>query len=149
MFRIGRAEPARARALLLGQPRLPRRAPRRSCGGRRRGARRAVAPIPSCRAATLGRSRSMRPAALANLICGVGVETLAGAQLLDQLKTQLEVASLLVLLTLDLAQPVARSTNHEVSQPHPLPTTAQRIQRLTDGGRLGDRMARMTSRHPS
>jgi hypothetical protein len=80
----------------------------------------------------------MDPAVLAYLIRGVGVEALAGAQLLDQLQAKLALASLLVLLAFDLPQPNMGPANHEITQPHALPATAQRIQRLPDGRRFGN-----------
>ncbi len=54
----------------------------------------------------------MRPAVLADLVGRGRVETLAGAQLLHELTAKLELASLLVALGLQLAQPLTGTDDH-------------------------------------
>jgi hypothetical protein len=89
----------------------------------------------------------MHPAMLANLVSSVRVETVPGTQLLDQLASKLSFFSLFPLPNFKLFQPITSATDHQVIELHTLPSTAKGIQRLTYGGGLGDRMARMTSGH--
>jgi hypothetical protein len=90
----------------------------------------------------------MRPAALANLVCGIDVESLAGTQTLYQLASKLEVAALCVARGLHLPQPLAGSANHEIIESHVLPATPKRIQRFANSRGLGDRIAPMAGGHP-
>jgi hypothetical protein len=54
----------------------------------------------------------MRPAVLTDSICGGRIESLAAAQLLDQLTTQLSLLGLLPESHFELSQPVASAADH-------------------------------------
>jgi hypothetical protein len=89
----------------------------------------------------------MRPAVLSNLVCGRSVEALSASQLLDQLPTKLLPLGLLLAPDFDLAQAIASATDHQVVEPHTLPSATKGIERFTHRRGLSDRMARMTSGH--
>jgi hypothetical protein len=89
----------------------------------------------------------MRPAALTNLVCRVGVETLARAQSLDQPVAELSLVGILVALGINLPQPLSRSADHEIPELRAVAAATQCVERLPYGGRFGDRATRMTSRH--
>jgi hypothetical protein len=63
----------------------------------------------------------MRPAMLADLVGGVHVEAVSGAQLLDQLTTKLGLLSLFSSSDLELSQPITSPTDHQVIKLHALP----------------------------
>jgi hypothetical protein len=92
----------------------------------------------------------MRPAAFADLVGRVGVEALTGSKLLYQLPAELGVARCGCACGLQLSQHVAGSADHEIVESYVLAPTPQRVERLTDGRCLGDRMVWVTSwHHPS
>jgi hypothetical protein len=91
----------------------------------------------------------MCPAMLADLVGGIRVETVSGAQLLDQLTTELGLLSIFSSSDFKLSQSITSATNHQIVQPHALPSATQRIECLAHRGSLGDRMTRMASWHLS
>jgi hypothetical protein len=56
----------------------------------------------------------MRPATLANLICGLHVDAVSTVHPLDQLAAKLSVAGVCVALMFHLLQSVVRSANDQV-----------------------------------
>lgn len=76
----------------------------------------------------------MQPAALADLVGRIHVNTVCGAQSLDQLETKLGIARSVLARDLHLSQPLTRPTNDEIVESHTLTTTTQRIQRIPTGG---------------
>jgi hypothetical protein len=84
---------------------------------------------------------------LADLMGGVHVEAVSGTQLLDQLTTKLCLFSLFSSPDLKLSQPIPSATDHQVVEPHALPSATEGIERLAHRGSLGDRMTRMASGH--
>lgn len=84
---------------------------------------------------------------LAHLIGRLSVKALSSTQLLHELTTQLSAPSLLLTLLIELAQPRMSTSYDKLAKTHTLSTTPQRIKRLMDRRRLGDRMAREASRH--
>src|SRR5580692_498836 len=89
----------------------------------------------------------MRPAALTDLVRGIYVQPLAGTQPLHQLAAQLGVAGVLVVCGIHLAQSLSGSANDELVEAHALATATKRVQRLSNGRCLGDRMAGVTGGH--
>ena len=90
----------------------------------------------------------MRPAARANLICRIHVDTVAAAQPVDELSPECGVSRVVVTRALDLAEPLSGTTYDEIVKPHALATVTKRIERLANRRRFSDRMARVASRHP-
>lgn len=66
----------------------------------------------------------MRPAVLADLVGGVHVEAVSGAQLLDQLTTNLGLLSPFSASDVKLSQPIASAADYQVVELHRLPATA-------------------------
>jgi hypothetical protein len=120
---------------------------RRSRADCRRAGHRALVPTPSCRTRGAGRSRSMRPTALTNLVGGLHIDTIPAAQPPDQLLAKLAIAGISVMLSLHLPQPLVRSTDDQIVQTHTLTATSKRIKRLSNRRRLGDGMTRVACRH--
>jgi hypothetical protein len=126
--------------------RLPALA-RRSRADYRRAGHRALAPTPSCRTRAAGRSRSMSPTALADLVGGLRIDAIFAAHPPDQLLAKLDIAGISVMLSLHLPQPLVRSTDHQIVKTHTLTATSKRIKRFPNPRRLSDGMARMACRH--
>jgi hypothetical protein len=84
----------------------------------------------------------MRPAALADLVCGIRVEPSTGAQPLYQSPPKLDITALLIAGGLHLAQPVTGPANDQIVKSDALSPVAKCVECLPNGRRLGDRMTR-------
>ena len=67
----------------------------------------------------------MRPAMLADLVGGVHVKAVSGAQLLDQLPAKLGLLNFFSVPDFYLFQPVPRATDNQIIEPHTLSSTAK------------------------
>ena len=89
----------------------------------------------------------MGPACLTDLVGGVDIETLAGAQSSDEVLSQRASARLLGLLLIEPAQALLGAEHDEVAEIDLHAAAAQRLQRLADAGGLGDRVATVSGGH--
>jgi hypothetical protein len=91
----------------------------------------------------------MSPAALADHIGGIRVESVARTQSLDEITSKLGLAVFFLPRGLHLLQSLACPTNDEIVKSDALSATPQGIQRFPYGSCLSDRVTRMTGRHTS